>query len=642
MYFKAREIPGGIQTHKFMLLCNKLNSIQVSRRVFIESQQGRSSTAGSSSRNGIQISYGPNIMDDIVSVGPPTFDEVIDPHSTLTYDDQPLDTIVSEQLHDYVHMIASRYRNDNPYHNFEHAAHVIMTIVSFMNRISSALKSWFMSQSESTDGDENLDEQVPMLNHMRNIFDDPITSFACVLAGLVHDVDHNGKPKKPASTTSSLNSSGNQQRLSTEQNSIHIAWSLLLQSEFKLLRQAIFGTSTNGNSRHHDSDLNRFRYIFVRATLATDINTAHNRSEVQYDPNNSESKSLLYKEQMKSHQSEMIDALLRPPSGIMEKAITVLEYMMQLSDVGHMIQQWPIYMKWNERLFHERLKYYNANNVGNNIKKSSKRRMSGIANASTSIASTSSEDLQHPSVYWYETELRYMKQYVLPLTEKICVEFSGIFSSNKSMCDAATPMCPQKNQKCSKEYFVAITQLLNEWTLRGPTIVDDMASKYTSQTQQRQQQSNRISSNSSVDESQSTTTMNLSSILVLPQQQERQLRDAYDNNSHTQSSYDLWMDNTTSTKESPPPRQVNTNSDSTVPSGNRDVRGNSSDHSSSRHTTSRSPTVMNGAWSETTTRPAVTPTTTIHHPKQQLPQYPPPPLRTSQSPSSSHSPFTFL
>jgi hypothetical protein len=100
----------------------------VSRRKLIENKIGKPSNNQIGFRP-----YSPNIMDDMLSLDPPTFDDnVFDPKDKGTYDDQPLDSQVSELLHDYVHLIASMYRNENPYHNFEHAAYTIMSIVSLL------------------------------------------------------------------------------------------------------------------------------------------------------------------------------------------------------------------------------------------------------------------------------------------------------------------------------------------------------------------------------------------------------------------------------------------------------------------------------------------------------------------------------
>jgi hypothetical protein len=40
----------------------------------------------------------------------------------------------ASQLHNYVATIASLYR-DNPFHNFEHASHVTMSVVKLLSRI---------------------------------------------------------------------------------------------------------------------------------------------------------------------------------------------------------------------------------------------------------------------------------------------------------------------------------------------------------------------------------------------------------------------------------------------------------------------------------------------------------------------------
>jgi hypothetical protein len=48
--------------------------------------------------------------------------------------------VVLDQLEDYVSAVASMYR-DNPFHNFEHASHVVMS-------------SWLLSRIVAPDGEE--------------------------------------------------------------------------------------------------------------------------------------------------------------------------------------------------------------------------------------------------------------------------------------------------------------------------------------------------------------------------------------------------------------------------------------------------------------------------------------------------------
>ena len=79
-------------------------------------------------------------------------------------EEQDLDNIhieqdVTEQLFDYVSNIAALYQN-NPFHNFEHASHVTMSVTKLLSRIVAP-------------SDKNVDETYGITN-------DPLTQFACV------------------------------------------------------------------------------------------------------------------------------------------------------------------------------------------------------------------------------------------------------------------------------------------------------------------------------------------------------------------------------------------------------------------------------------------------------------------------------
>jgi len=87
--------------------------------------------------------------------------EPTDPASIeLSYD-------VVDQLRHFIHTIAAMY-NDNPFHNFEHASHVTMSVFKLLSRI--------VSSEEDAYG----------------INSDPLTQFAVVLSALIHDADHPG------------------------------------------------------------------------------------------------------------------------------------------------------------------------------------------------------------------------------------------------------------------------------------------------------------------------------------------------------------------------------------------------------------------------------------------------------------------
>jgi hypothetical protein len=92
-----------------------------------------------------------------------------------------LDECVVDQLRDFVSIVSSMYQ-DNPFHNFEHASHVTMSVVKLMSRI--------VAPSEITGTEKNAARDLH--DHTYGITSDPLTQFACVLSGLIHDIDHQG------------------------------------------------------------------------------------------------------------------------------------------------------------------------------------------------------------------------------------------------------------------------------------------------------------------------------------------------------------------------------------------------------------------------------------------------------------------
>ena len=80
-----------------------------------------------------------------------------------------LDEKVLTQLHEFVMNIARLY-NQNPFHSFEHASHVTMSVCKLLSRINSAERS------------------IDNKDHAYGITSDPITQFSIVLSALIHDV----------------------------------------------------------------------------------------------------------------------------------------------------------------------------------------------------------------------------------------------------------------------------------------------------------------------------------------------------------------------------------------------------------------------------------------------------------------------
>lgn len=95
-----------------------------------------------------------------------------------------LDYEVENQLREYVEGIASMYR-DNPFHNFEHACHVQLSMMKLLKRVVSP-------ENISYEG-KTIDVANDAHNYTYGITSDPLTQFAVVFCALIHDVDHTGE-----------------------------------------------------------------------------------------------------------------------------------------------------------------------------------------------------------------------------------------------------------------------------------------------------------------------------------------------------------------------------------------------------------------------------------------------------------------
>jgi class 3 adenylate cyclase len=165
-----------------------------------------------------------------------------------------LPTRVREQLHNFVSNISSWYRT-NPFHNFEHASHVIMSSVKLLKRIVTP---------EGIDYSHDDVEQIAadMHTHTFGITSDPLAQFAITFAALIHDVDHMGVPNfQVAKEAPGIGEKYKHQSIA-EQNSIDIAWQLLMEPKYKALQGFIF---------QNEKELKRFRQYLVNMVCATDI-----------------------------------------------------------------------------------------------------------------------------------------------------------------------------------------------------------------------------------------------------------------------------------------------------------------------------------------------------------------------------------
>lgn len=291
----------------------------------------------------------------------PRFKQVDSP---VDPDDVVLDLVVVHQLREFLEQIAAAHRAHD-FHNFEHASHVAMSVVKLLSRI--------VDPPELKENRKDKKEAASSLhNFTYGIASDPLAQFTCVLAALVHEVDHPGVPNTQLLNERHELASRYMNKSITEQNAIHISWKLLFKKEFDLLRATIYGT---------DAELVRFRQIMVNSVLATDL----------YD-------SDLKLARIQCWERSFSQTALHSDSNELSnrKATIVIEFLLQASDISHTMQHWHVYRKWNERFFLEQYQAF--------------------------VDKRADKD---PATDWYEKEIEFFDFYVIPLAQKLkdCVVF---------------------------------------------------------------------------------------------------------------------------------------------------------------------------------------------------------------------------
>jgi hypothetical protein len=124
---------------------------------------------------------------------------------------------------------------------------VIMATNKFLNRILSP----------------NMDGDIKTLHeYTHGLTSDPLLLMGIILSSVIHDVDHRGVSNMQMAKEEPEMAELYQNKSIAEQNSLDIAWDILMRPEFGLLRRAMF------NDR---KDMLRFRQVIVTVVLATDI-----------------------------------------------------------------------------------------------------------------------------------------------------------------------------------------------------------------------------------------------------------------------------------------------------------------------------------------------------------------------------------
>jgi len=265
--------------------------------------------------------------------------------------------VVREQLRQFVISVASLYR-DVPFHNFEHASHVSMSAGKLIKRIVNP------GDIDYHDNEEAVAKEIYDLTY--GISGDPLLHFSVVFAALIHDVDHTGLTNSELTKEEKSVALAYKNKSVAEQNSVDVAWMILMNDQFKELRACIYTTR---------AELLQFRHLVVNAVMATDIADKNLKSlrEERWDAAFSDKESL------------PLDR-----KSINRKATIVFEYIIQAADISHTMQHWHTYQKFNARLFEERY-----------------------------VAWLSGHLPKEPSLGWYGGELWFFDNYIIPMAEKL-------------------------------------------------------------------------------------------------------------------------------------------------------------------------------------------------------------------------------
>jgi 3'5'-cyclic nucleotide phosphodiesterase len=246
---------------------------------------------------------------------------------------------VTKQLTKYIEAVGNLYRN-NPFHNFKHACHVVMATKKMLSRIAASCE----------------------------LTSDRLTQVAIIFSALIHDVDHPGVSNTQLVIEKTYEAVSYDCKSVSEQNSVTIAWNLLMNPEFDELRKVLMPT---------DFEKQRFRQVVVNCVIATDLFDY----ELKTFRENRWSKAFETDENNISNDNK---------DNSNRRAAIIIELIIQASDVSHTMQHWQVYQEWNHKLFHEMYVAFQSGRLD-----------------------------KDPSIGWYDGELWFFDNYIIPLAHKL-------------------------------------------------------------------------------------------------------------------------------------------------------------------------------------------------------------------------------
>ena len=246
----------------------------------------------------------------------------------------------------------------------------------------------------------NLLEHLEKSNPL--LRNDPLAQLAIIISCIVADVDNPGVSNHQLMKEDEEMASFFHRTCLIQQNALDVAWDLLTGPTCQELLKAICSNSK--------SELERFRKYMVHAMLAIDL----------------EDKDL----RLSRFQRWKCADYMTPA----EQSIVIVEQSMQLSEAIHTVQSEDIFLKWAERAFREQyLAYIKARRD------------------------------QDPCVTFYEEQLEYFREDVLPLTER----FNGGTGQGSERRHAILGSCSELQRQAKKN--------LQIWETLGKQKVEEMS-----------------------------------------------------------------------------------------------------------------------------------------------------------------------
>ncbi|CAB9515789.1 Receptor-type guanylate cyclase gcy [Seminavis robusta] len=273
----------------------------------------------------------------------------------------PADVEIPSQVVKELHLLVSeiaRLYNDNPFHNFDHASHVVMSVIKLTSRIV------------ATSDNDQVESAAKLHDHTYGITSDPLTQFACAFSALIHDADHVGVSNAQLVKEGTDLAVRYEGRSVAEQNSLDLSWELLMERRFETFRSFLFSDS---------AELTRFRQLVVNSVMSTDIVDKDMKTlrNGRWDKAFKKGDNVDFEDESKTDE-------------VNRKATIVIEHIIQASDISHTMQHWHVYRKWNQNLFEELYVAY----------------LNGRMD-------------KDPATFWYKGEFGFFDFYIIPLTKKL-------------------------------------------------------------------------------------------------------------------------------------------------------------------------------------------------------------------------------